>query len=141
MHKYLIILIHIKIVCLKCVTISWFSDGDSSRPYDVTQRIKTKIDDPEVFKNILQFLENNNKISGTADTNLNYNEETVKRISNFLGDDISKIIIHIARMASLESAKTKAFEDYNLNVSSNAILEHIAQILESQPKVLNYKFI
>lgn len=47
---------------------------------------------------------------------------------------MNKCLIDIARMASLESAKTKAFEDYNLNVSSNAILEHIAQILESQPK-------
>ncbi|XP_954884.1 uncharacterized protein TA03245 [Theileria annulata] len=134
MDKYLIILINIKIVCLKCVTISWFSDGDSSRPYDITHHIQPKIDNPEIFKNILQFLENNNKISGTDNSILNYNEETIKRISNFLGNDIAKIIIHIARMASLESAKTKAFEDYNLNVNSNAILEHIAEILESQPK-------
>ncbi|BAM41402.1 Band 7-related protein [Theileria orientalis strain Shintoku] len=133
MNKCLIGVFYICILYKRCVSISWFNATDSSRPYDIREQIRPKIDNPEVFDNMLRFLESKSKMEEVR-KHTRKGTETVETISKYLGKDIAKIIIHIANMASLQSNRSKEYEDYNLEINSNTILEHIASVLESQSK-------
>ncbi|UKK01452.2 hypothetical protein MACK_002266 [Theileria orientalis] len=129
---------YICILYKRCVSISWFSSTDSTRPYDIREQIRPKIDNPEVFDNMLRFLERKGDFKDKNEAYEHSSKETMETISKYLGNDIAKIIIHIANMASLQSARSKEYEDYNLEVNSNTILEHIASVLESQSKEFDY---
>nr|PVC54161.1 hypothetical protein MACL_00003276 [Theileria orientalis] len=123
---------------VEAISISWFNATDSSRPYDIREQIRPKIDNPEVFDNMLRFLESKSDFKDKNEGYEHSSKETVETISKYLGKDIAKIIIHIANMASLQSNRSKEYEDYNLEINSNTILEHIASVLESQSKEFDY---